>query len=142
MKLFLAMLLAAAAPIAFAIGCDCEVQVLTPTTASHQLKTNRLKVYELEEYSTYAVAHQRECRDNCHERFRKDLPEARIQALLLTYAQALINERAIGYNCTGLTTLKYPVRVKARLGRLGLGTVVDQTYVVNHEELCFKLVND
>jgi hypothetical protein len=141
MKFLLALILTAASSAAFAIGCDCEVRVMAPTTGSHQLKTNRLKVFELEEYSTYGVAHQRECRDNCLQRFQEDLPEDRMRALLLTYAQSLINENALGYNCSGLTTLKFPVRVKATLGRLGLGNVIDQTYVVNHEELCFKLAN-
>jgi hypothetical protein len=29
------------------------------------------------------------------------------------------------------------VRVKASLGKLNLGNVADQIYVVNHEEQCF-----
>jgi len=65
------------------------------------------------------------------------MPGDRLRALLLTYTQGLIAERAVGFNCTGLTTLKYPVRVKASLGKLGLGNVSDTIEIVNHEELCF-----
>ena len=43
----------------------------------------------------------------------------------------------LSHNCTGFTTLKFPVRVKAKLGPMGLGNVVDLIQVVNHEQLCF-----
>lgn len=122
---------------AFAIACDCEVRIYSPMTGSHQMKSNSLKVYELEEYSTYSFKNQRECRKSCLEKFQEDMSSERLSALLLTYSQSLINERAVGYNCTGLTTLKYPVRVKASLGSLGLGNVADFIQVVTHEEACF-----
>lgn len=137
MKLALALLLGLITFNVFAIGCDCEVNVFSPMTGSHQMKTNVFKVYELEEYSSYSVKNQRECRQNCMERFEKDMPYERLNALLITYAQGLIKEKVLGFNCTGLTTLKFPVRVKASLGNLGLGNVVDIVQVVNHEELCF-----
>jgi hypothetical protein len=60
-----------------------------------------------------------------------------VNALLIKYSKNLIDEKIVGHNCTGLTTLKYPVRVKASLGKLGLGNVIDQTHVINHEEVCF-----
>lgn len=122
---------------AFAIGCDCEVRVYSPTTGSHRMVPNTLKIYELEEFSSYSKNNQRQCRKLCLEQFEKDMPQARLNALLLTYSQSLISEKAIGFNCTGLTTLKYPVRVKASLGELGLGNVADMVQVVSHEELCF-----
>jgi hypothetical protein len=122
---------------AFAINCDCEVQVYSPMTGSHQAGPDRLKIYELEEYSSYSKANQLACKKVCLEKFQKDMPGDRLRALLLTYTQGLIAERAVGFNCTGLTTLKYPVRVKASLGKLGLGNVSDTIEIVNHEELCF-----
>ena len=121
----------------FAIGCDCEVRVYSPTTGSHRMPATSLKIYELEEYSTYSIKNQRECRRLCLAEFEKDMPQARLNALLLTYSQSLIDEKVLCYNCTGRTTLKYPVRVKASLGNLGLGNVANLVQVVSHEELCF-----
>lgn len=122
---------------AFAIGCDCEVRVYAPMTASHEMPETVLKTYELEEFSSYSRKNQRICRKLCLEQFEKDMPQARLNALLANYTQTLINEKALGYNCTGLTTVKYPVRVKASLGKLGLGNVADTIQVIGHEELCF-----
>ena len=73
----------------------------------------------------------------CLRVFEDDLPNDRMTALLMLHSARLIKEGQLGYNCTGLTTLKYPVRVKASMGKLNLGTVADQVYVVNHEEQCF-----
>ncbi len=62
----------------------------------------------------------------------------RLNALLMSLTQDMINERVVGYNCTGLTTLKFPIRVKAKLGDMSLGNVEDLTQVVNFEEICFN----
>jgi len=137
MKLIFALIIGFFAFKAFAIPCDCEVVVYSPMTGPNQLKPNVLKTYELEEFSTYSVKNQLECRKSCLEKYEEDMPSERLKALLLTYSQALINERVLGYNCTGLTTLKYPVRVKVKLGEMGLGNVSDAIQVVNHEEVCF-----
>lgn len=96
-----------------------------------------LKKYELEEFGSYAAKNQSACRASCLKAFQEDMPSERLVALLLLHTQTLIREGAIGYNCTGLTVVKYPVRVKARLGALGLGNVADILQVVPHEELCF-----
>ena len=96
-----------------------------------------LKTYTLETYDSYRVKNQLRCRDLCLKTFEEDLPTERMSALLLLHSARLIREGLLGYNCTGLSTMKYPVRVKANLGRLNLGNVADQVYVVNHEEQCF-----
>lgn len=101
------------------------------------MKPTSFKVYELEEFSSYSVKNQRACFNSCLNAFEEDMPAERLTALLVTYSQNLIEEKAVGYNCTGLTTLKYPVRVKASLGRLGLGNVSDTVQVVNYEKICF-----
>lgn len=137
MKLIFTLVIGFLAMKAFAIGCDCEVRVMSPMTGSHQMNPNTFKTYELEEYSSYSVKNQRDCRRVCLQKFQEDMPADRLNALLVTYAQSLIQERALGYNCTGLTTLKFPVRVKAKLGPMSLGNVADLVQVVNHEELCF-----
>lgn len=122
---------------AFAMKCDCEVRVFSPITGSHQMDSTPLKTYTLETYDSYRVKNQLRCRDLCLKTFEEDLPTERMTALLLLHSARVIREGLLGYNCTGLTNLKYPVRVKASLGKLSLGNVADQTYAVNHEEPCF-----
>jgi hypothetical protein len=124
-------------PFVFAMKCDCEVRVYSPMTGSYQMDSTPLKIYTLETYDSYRVKNQYKCRDMCLKTFEDDLPHERMHALLLIHSAKLIREGALGYNCTGLTTVKYPVRVKASLGKLNLGNVADQMYVVNHEEACF-----
>lgn len=136
MKLILVLLILLSGN-ALAIKCDCEVRVYSPMSGSHQMDWTPLKTYTLETHDNYRVYNQVRCRDMCQKTFEEDLPTERMRALLLLHSARIIREGLQGYNCTGLTTLKYPVRVKASLGRLNLGAVVDQMYVVNHEEECF-----
>lgn len=121
----------------FAIPCDCEVRVHTPLTGSQQMSPVVIKKYELEEFSSFAPKNIRQCRESCLAEFQKDMPSERLNALLVTYSMQLIDQKVVGYNCTGLTTLKYPVRVKAKLAQNGLGNVADIVQVVSHEEICF-----
>lgn len=122
---------------AFAIHCDCAVKIYSPTTGSHQQPYTVFKTYAANEFSSYQVKNQWQCRKSCEEKFQNDLPSDRLSAVLILYTQKLIEERTLGYNCTGLTTLKFPVRVRARLGKLALGNVVDIIQVINHEQVCF-----
>lgn len=137
MKYILSLILTVMSASAFAIGCDCEVRIYSPITGSHKMAPNTFKIYELEEFSSYKIKNQNACRESCLRKFEEDMPSERLNALLMSYAQSLINEKAVGFNCTGLTTLKFPVRVKASLGKLGLGNVSDTVRVINHEEICF-----
>ncbi len=121
----------------YAIECDCEIRVYSPISGSHKMIPTPLKVYQLEEYDTYSRKNQWHCRKACLEKFQSDMPSVQLYALLSLYSERMIEEAMVGFNCTGLTTLKYPVRVKASLGPMGLGNVADQMVVVNHEEQCF-----
>lgn len=121
----------------FAATCDCEVRVYHPTTASQKINSAVMMEYALETFDSYSVRNQRRCRSLCLEKFREDLPSDRLQALLQTLSQRLIAEGVVGYNCTGLTTYRYPVRVKANLGQRSLGNVEDRMEVVTYEEACF-----
>lgn len=122
---------------AFAIPCDCEVRVHSPLTGSHRMEPVVIKNYQLEEFASINKKNIQECRESCLNEYQKDMPAERLNALLITYSMQLIEQKAVGYNCTGLTTLKYPVRVKAKLASNGLGNVADVVQVISHEEVCF-----
>lgn len=122
---------------AFAIECDCEIRIFPPTVASQNLAVTPLKVYQLESYDSLSQKSQWSCRNSCLKKFQDDMPSVHLNALLSLHTEKLVQEKLVGFNCTGLTTLKYPVRVKASLGNIGLGNVIDQMVVINHEEVCF-----
>lgn len=122
---------------AWAVECDCEVRVHSPMTGSHQMPPIVIKKYELESFPSITKSSINKCRTLCQKEFQADMPSERLSALLITHSMQLIENKAVGYNCTGLTTLKYPVRVKALLGSQGLGNVEDIIQVINHEEVCF-----
>lgn len=122
---------------AWSIPCDCEVRVHSPLTGSYKRAPVVIKTFELESFSNFNQKNIQMCQESCLKEFQKEMPTERLSALLVTYSMQLIDQKAVGYNCTGLTTLKYPVRVKAKLADRSLGNVADVIQVVNHEEICF-----
>ncbi len=137
MKVFFISIMLFISSYTFALNCDCEIRIYSPITGSLNKLPNTFKTYDLESFSSYHLKNQLSCRQLCLKKFEEDMPSDRLNSLLTTYAQNLVSEKLVGYNCTGLTTLKLPVRVKASLGRLGLGNVIDTMMVVNYEKLCF-----
>lgn len=107
-------------------------------TGSHQAPPSPLKSYELENYSSKSAKAQESCQKSCLRAFTEDMKGGRLKSLLHLYTQRLISEKAVGFNCTGLTTLQYPVVVKARLGNLSLGNVYRSMEVISYEEPCFE----
>ncbi len=120
-----------------AISCDCEILASASMNRTHSLPPISIALYQLEEYGSYKLKNQKECRHSCLKEFEKNMSAEKMRDILRSHSRELINKKLVGYNCTGLTTLKYPVRVKARLGVLGLGHVANFIEVVNLEELCF-----
>ena len=122
---------------AFAIPCDCEVRVFSPLTGSHSMSPLVIKTFDLEDFRSYAPRNIIQCRSSCLAEFHKEMPSSKLNALLVVHSMQLIDQKVLGFNCNGLTNLKYPVRVKARLAENGLGNVADIVQVVSHEEVCF-----
>lgn len=121
---------------ALSIQCDCEVRIYGPITGPQTLSLKILKVFELEEFSQHSSVNHNLCRESCTKTFEKEMTNKRLKFELLSYSQELIEENIIGYNCTGPTTLKFPVRVKALLGGKGLGNVSDFIEVIDFEKFC------
>ncbi len=137
MKLIIVLMTLIFPLFSWGFSCDCEVRAQSPITGSYRMPSKLLKKYELEEFSGLNQKNIQSCRELCLSEFYEDMPVNRLKALLVTYSMELIEGKQVGYNCTGLTTLKYPIRVKARLGKFNLGNVADILQVVSHEEVCF-----
>lgn len=138
MRILLFLILSLYSIGVYAINCDCDIIVFSPMTGSHQLSPATLKTYELENYASTSRNAQMRCQSSCIEAFSKDMKDGRLKSLLHLYTERLISEKVIGFNCTGLTTLQYPVVVKAKLGHFGLGNVYRSLEVITHEEICFN----
>lgn len=135
-SLFLTVFLAYPA-LGKGVDCDCHVMVYSPLSTKVSISPIKLKTFQLDRYGFETTENQISCRKSCLTKFKREIKFDRLQALLALHSQELIEKNIIGFNCTGLTTLKFPVRVKAVLGDSGLGNVVDHLVIINHEEKCF-----
>lgn len=117
--------------------CTCDVQVSHPTTGSQKMEPASMRQYALQSYDSLSPENQNECRESCLQKFRVDLPAEDMRTILVGLSQKLIEQGVVGFNCTGLTSFKYPVRLKVKLGGLSLGNAADQLEVVTHEQVCF-----
>jgi hypothetical protein len=122
---------------AYAYRCTCNVNVSHPLTASQTMKTATMRTYTMSTYDSMNEANVDACRNECVQQFRRDLPPDELTPILVELSKQLIDQKVVGYNCTGLTSFKYPVRVKAKFGRRSLGNVADQIEVVTYEQVCF-----
>lgn len=123
---------------AYAINCDCDIRIHSPIGASLNIQPIILKTLKVESFSSYSYKNQLQCRNSCLEEYQSEMPSLKLKAFLQSYSQELISQGRIGFNCTGLTVLKFPVRVRARLANFGLGNVSDLIETVAHEEICFN----
>ena len=137
MRLLMSLLLMALSLPSFALECDCTVSIHSPLTGPIKLEPTVARRYELQSFDSYSVRNQLQCRKLCVDKFEEDLPSGRLAQMLKTHSQDLINGRVLGFNCTGFTTLKFPIRVKAQLGEMSIGNVADEIHIINHEEICF-----
>jgi hypothetical protein len=123
---------------ALAVTCDCDIRIHSPIGSSLEIGPIFLKTLKVESFSSYSVKNQWKCRQSCLEEFQAEMPNKKLKSFLKTYTQELISQGRVGYNCTGLTVLKFPVRVRARLANYGLGNILDQVETLAHEEICFN----
>jgi hypothetical protein len=120
-----------------ALDCDCFIVAFAPLTGAHKASPVTLKKFELNSYDNYSSSSFLSCRNSCSQVLDKQMNMENLSSLLNAYTQNLIEKNTLGYNCTGLTTVKFPVRVKAKLGNFSLGNVADVIHVINHEQICF-----
>lgn len=121
----------------FAFYCDCRLLIFSPLTGSHRLDSVEYKSYTLETFSKINDNTKNACRLSCSEKFNANFKSDDFYSIVYRHAEELIQSGAIGYNCTGQTTLKFPVKIKASLGHVPLGNVADFIQVVTYEKSCF-----
>ncbi len=136
MKWLLLSTLLTAVP-AWATTCNCEVFAVTPLTASRQVDPFPLGKFKTNYYGDYKPESLNSCRKDCRLRAMEDYDGNALQEQLLPWTDSLVANRLAGYNCTGPTDFKIPVRVRALMGKVSLGLTHETMVFIHRERSCF-----
>lgn len=120
-----------------AYTCQCSIEVYPPTTGSHSIPISSKVFDEGREFGRISKASYQACYQDCKEASVETFPYPQLQQVAYQQSVKLIQNDEVGYNCTGPTTFKYPVRFKAMLGPISLGNVRQELVIVHHEQKCF-----
>lgn len=120
-----------------ALTCQCSILAYSPVTGPRNLKPELIKKFDLEEFGNLKQINQKKCLESCYHAFEKEMSYEALYDLLKGYSYTLIDQKVLGYSCTGVSVYKFPIRVKANLGHLGLGNVADFIEVIDLEVECF-----
>lgn len=123
--------------MALAYTCQCSIEVYPPTTGSHSIPLES-KVFDVgREFGRINKYSYQACYSDCKAASTEKFPYPQLQQVAYQQSVKLIQNDEVGYNCTGPTTFKYPVRFKATLGPIPLGNVRQEMVIVHHEQKCF-----
>lgn len=106
-------------------------------TSSQKIENHVVTQFRGKYYGEYAVGAVKECRSDCAYIAQRDYDEDRLKQLLLPWVSELVEYGQAGYNCTGPTTFKVPVRVRASLGNRRLGITRESMIFLHREKSCF-----
>ncbi len=135
MKWFFLLTLFAVAP-AGATTCNCEIFAVSPLTASRSTDTLTVGKFTTNYYGDYKLESQDSCRKDCRLKAMSDYHATALREQLLPWTDRLVANGLAGYNCTGPTDFKIPVRVRARMGKVSLGLAHETMVFVHRERSC------
>jgi len=134
MRFFCALLLAlTSVPAVALVDCACEVTALSPMRASQSVLPRQVGRFLGREFGEREVGAADVCLRECRRDALGKYPRALLEAELVPWAEELASEGAHGRICSGPTTFKIPVHVKAQLGDRPLG-IAHRTVVFLHRE--------
>jgi hypothetical protein len=133
MILFLLSFLALGTPAHALVDCSCEVRALTPMRASQSVLPHRLAEFPGRQFGAREAVAPATCLRECRRDALARFPRAILEAELAPWVDEIAAADSQGRICSGPTTFKVPVYVKAHLGDRALG-VAHQTVVVLHRE--------
>ncbi len=137
MKITLSAFLFIISSQVYAYTCQCTVEVYPPTTGSHSIPLESKMFDDGREYGRLTKYSYQACATECRESSIDKFPYPQLQQVAYQQSVKLIKNDEVGYNCTGPTTFKYPVRFKASLGPVTLGNVRQEMVIVHHDQKCF-----
>lgn len=137
MKTLLVFTMLLLSGLAQANYCQCEMYSVAPMTASQKTEKHIVAEFRGKYYGNFDYGAVKECRNDCAYIAQRDYDDERVKELLLPWVNELIEYGLAGYNCTGPTTFKVPVRVRASLGSRTLGISRESMIFLHREKNCF-----
>lgn len=115
------------------VDCSCEVRALAPMRASQAVLPHRVGEFPGRQFGTREASAPATCLKECRRDALARFPRAALEAELTPWVDEVAANGGQGRICSGPTTFKVPVQVKAHLGDQALG-VAHQTVVFLHRE--------
>ncbi len=135
MKLGLGLLLALSTAPAWALECACEVYAFPPLTASHRIPPHLVGDVDAGVQEDNQLDPTL-CRTRCQELSRNEYDATMLKERIAPWVDQLAADGTVGRNCTGPTTFKVPVRVRARLGAATLGIAREDMVFLHRQIAC------
>lgn len=117
--------------------CECELYAVSPMTASQKVENHVVAQFRGKYYGDFDASSVKECRNDCAHITQTEYDDETLKEKLLPWVNELIEYGLAGYNCTGPTTFKVPVRVRASLGERRLGISRESMVFLHREKSCF-----
>lgn len=130
------LILCLSSTASFAGACYCELSAGAPLSASYKLPAHELGKEKVSFFDLDNDETQELCRKDCQLFYKKQYPDPIVNQLLEIHANSLIRKSDLGYNCTGPTTIKYPLRMKALMDDRPIGVVRFSMGIVHLELSC------
>lgn len=120
-----------------ATTCNCEVFAVAPFSAARKIEALPIGQFKTNYYGDYKIESQTSCRRDCRVSAMNDYDADTLREQLVPWSDQLVDTKRAGYNCTGPTDFKIPVRVRARMGKVSLGLAHETVVFIHRERSCF-----
>jgi hypothetical protein len=117
--------------------CQCEVFAVAPLSVSKKVGSYSVGEFKTSYFGKYDAEAQKSCRSECQKESMREYDANFLREKLTPWMTQLIAGGAAGYNCTGLTDYKIPVRVSAKIGDYSLGLVHQSMVFLHYNRSCF-----
>ncbi len=140
MRLFFHFFLTCVILISFSgqanVFCHCEVRVANPLPGLTKPEAKLLSQFKASYQGDFALESQKQCLIDCRENVWSRYPTATLDEMLRPWLIQLLDQQVVGKNCTGETTLKIPLRVRARLNQHAIGNALDIIHITHIKRSC------
>lgn len=122
---------------AWANYCQCQLYAVAPLSASNKTETHTIGELRGKYYGIVTARTARECRQDCAVLAQTKYDEETLQEKLTPWVDELVSSGLAGHNCTGPTSFKIPVRVRAVLENRSLGIARQEMIFIHRNRNCF-----
>jgi len=111
---------------------------MPPLTGSQSIGPLAVGDFKTSYYGNLALDSQNACRKECRLGAMEDYSPSVLREQLLPWTDQLVANKLAGYNCTGPTDFKIPVRVRANIGTVSLGWAHETMVFIHRQRSCFN----